>query len=319
MSIPSREPTARVSVVIPTCNRAATIHLALESVLSQRYGNVEVLVVDDGSRDNTRGVVARYGDRVRYLHQENAGPAAARNRGLRSATGEFIAFLDSDDAWLPSKLELQIAAFERNPRLGIVATNVIYRYPWGEVRSDYGDDDSRSIREKFLDNIPMVTSSVMVTKEAVAAVGGFDESLMYAEDWDYFYRIARSYEARILPDPLVIFDRTGQGPNLMADTAKRERLVRDTLACLERIYAFPENRGQAARKRRKVFSFLRWIALNDVVTNPAFSRKYLLKALAFKPWDAPLYGALLKTLLVGTPLYPAIRRVTSALGGRGPR
>lgn len=307
----------RVTVIIPTFNRAASIHLAIDCVMGQEYGNLELIVIDDGSMDDTRNVVLRYGERVRYLYQDNAGPAAARNAGIRSATGDLVAFLDSDDAWLPGKLEKQVAAFRANPQLGIVATNVIYRYSQGDVRSDYADSDTLSVRDKLLDNIPMVTSSVMVKAACIADVGGFDESLMYAEDWEFFYRVARSYDAEILPDHLVIFNRADQGANLMADTVKRERLVRDTLICLEKIYGYPENCLRQARKRRNYHAFLRWIALRDTSDNPVFARKYLVKVLLHKPWDLPLYGAIAKNLFIGTPLYALLKNARASCGKGG--
>src|SRR5690348_13396065 len=105
----------RVSVVIPSYNSAQYVGAAIESVLVQTVPDVEILVVDDGSKDATREVVARYGDRARYLYQENAGVAVARNHGIRESSGEWIGFLDADDTWLPQKLERQLAALAAAP------------------------------------------------------------------------------------------------------------------------------------------------------------------------------------------------------------
>ena len=113
-----------VSVVIPTYNREKLVVRAIDSVLRQSYGPVEIIVVDDGSSDQTRAAVAAYGDRVRYLHQPNSGVATARNTGLREARGEFLALLDSDDEWFPWKLEAQVRVLRQYPDVGMVWTDM---------------------------------------------------------------------------------------------------------------------------------------------------------------------------------------------------
>jgi len=113
-----------VSVVIPTYNRAEVVRASIESVLAQTHRNIEVIVVDDGSRDHTRQVVESYGDPVRYVYQANAGVSAARNTGFVHARGEFVALLDSDDQFLPWKLEAQLRVLERHPEVGMVWTDM---------------------------------------------------------------------------------------------------------------------------------------------------------------------------------------------------
>ena len=109
-----------VSVVIPAYNAEAFVGDAIDSVLAQTFHDFEIIVVDDGSADGTRRVVTAYGDRVRFYQQEQAGASRARNRGIEEAHGEFIAFLDADDLWLPTKLEKQVQAFRNDPSLGLV-------------------------------------------------------------------------------------------------------------------------------------------------------------------------------------------------------
>ncbi|MCK4819314.1 glycosyltransferase family 2 protein, partial [bacterium] len=113
-----------VSVIIPTCNRAEYITQAIDSVLAQTYTDYEIIVVDDGSTDNTKEVMEPYMDRIRYIYQENAGVSAARNTGIKAAKGDWVAFLDSDDEWLPGKLAVQIRAVERHPQLVAHMVNV---------------------------------------------------------------------------------------------------------------------------------------------------------------------------------------------------
>ena len=118
----------RVSVIIPTYNRANMVGDAVQSVLEQSYADWELIVVDDGSQDNTRDVLADYSDpRIRYIYQENRKLPGARNTGIRAGTGEYVAFLDSDDLFTPGKLERQVAVLDRSPDVGLVASG------WTEV------------------------------------------------------------------------------------------------------------------------------------------------------------------------------------------
>ena len=111
-----------VSVIIPTYNNAAYLVESVESVLNQSYRNIELIVVDDGSTDNTQAVLAGFGDRLRYVRKANGGPSSARNLGIQMARGQLIAFQDADDLWLPEKLALQVAYFHLHPEVGVVFT-----------------------------------------------------------------------------------------------------------------------------------------------------------------------------------------------------
>ncbi|NQT33163.1 MAG: glycosyltransferase family 2 protein [Candidatus Omnitrophica bacterium] len=198
-----------ISIIIPTYNRAAMIKRAIESVLVQDYDNMEVIVVDDASKDNTPEVVRSVEDpRLIYIRRpENKGAAAARNTGMRQATGEYIAFLDSDDEYIPGKLGEQVKAFEKlDPVPGLVFTNY-----WAvgarkelkipeHVSSGYVDT-SKVFPASIFCNPP---SSWMVTKSVVADDGLFDEGLWTMEDIDLFARITRKYPAYFIKEPLMI-------------------------------------------------------------------------------------------------------------------
>jgi GT2 family glycosyltransferase len=142
-----------VSVVIPTFNRAGIVTRAIESALSQTYGDIEVIVVDDGSSDDTRDIVASYESRVRYLYQKNAGVSAARNTALRNARGEFVAFLDSDDVWRPWRIESQVAALTRHPEAGLA---------WTDMTAV--DDSGRVIDERHLRVMYMAHGRVNISE-----------------------------------------------------------------------------------------------------------------------------------------------------------
>src|SRR3990172_2985097 len=131
-------PLPLVSVVIPTYNSAQFIGEAVRSVLEQTYSHHEVIVVDDGSTDNSEDVLRLFGERIQYIHQENRGPSAARNGGIRLAKGDYICFLDADDLWLPGELEVQVSFMGCHKDVGLVL-------------SDHGEDDSTGIvSESFL-------------------------------------------------------------------------------------------------------------------------------------------------------------------------
>jgi glycosyltransferase involved in cell wall biosynthesis len=300
----------KVSVIIPVYNRAHCIAETLESVLQQTYRDIEIVVIDDGSTDGTREALAPYGNRISYIYQDNAGPAKARNSGIMKSTGALIAFLDSDDLWNPEKIECQVEEFLRDAELGIVATNVIIRYPDSDVPTGFEAMDTAAIRDRFLDDFLMITSSVMIRKTRLEEVGLFNETLYYAEDLDLFYRVARSSHARILPEYLTINKRE-KGKNLMTDPSKRARLVADTLACFETIFSYPENLGMKKRRNDRLHTFYRWIGVSDLYARPKFARRYLCRALMYKPWDWRIYLPFLKSYVLGTSLHRALRSFKS--------
>lgn len=185
----------RVSVIIPTYNRAALLNQAIVSVLDQTFTDFELIVVDDGSTDDTPTVVSAFQDRrIRYVYQDNAGRSAARNRGIELARGEYVAFLDSDDLYLPNKLAVQVAVFERSPALGLVGGGFRQVNEKGDVLSEVCPWLRFSCLDlhTWLFACPQMPSSVMVQREWLTRVGGFDGSVETAEDWDLFLRLARA-------------------------------------------------------------------------------------------------------------------------------
>lgn len=205
---PSRTP--RICVIIPTYNRAAVLPEAIESVLAQRYQDFRILIVDDGSTDDTKAIVSqRFANlpRVSYMRQENAGPARSRNVAIRTSRSEFIAFLDSDDLWDPDKLQAQVLQMENNPGAGLSFTDAVLR------------DDEKGDRTLFVDHrftgdttlhglaragFPIHTSCVMVRRDGVDSLGGFDESFTFREDTDLWTRVIAAGSAVCLNRSLTI-------------------------------------------------------------------------------------------------------------------
>lgn len=197
----------RVSVIVPTYNRAAAVERAVASVLAQTHTDLELIVVDDGSTDDTGARLATIADdRLRIVRQDNAGVAAARNRGLREARCDLLAFLDSDDLWRPGKLACQIEALTTAPpSAGLCVTAV-------EV---VGPDQSREIRHSpggrlfepllLTNSIHAVLSSGLIRRAVFEAVGGFDPRLPAIEDWDWLQRAARLFDIVSVDEALTIY------------------------------------------------------------------------------------------------------------------
>jgi len=215
-----------VSVVIPTWNRANWIADAILSVLNQSYPNLEAIVVDDGSSDETAAVVRRFGSEVRYIRQENGGPASARNRGIRAASGEFVAFLDSDDLFESGKLHEQVQYFRRNPEAILV-------YCWFSIVDDSGRKRlgrrcnlAGHVADELLWRCmqgPLATPTVMVRRAALLESGGFDECMPLSEDIDLWCRLARLGPIGLIPEVLVRVRR--HGANVSKGAGRKKHLA----------------------------------------------------------------------------------------------
>lgn len=183
----------KISVVIPAYNSENCIRETLDSVISQTLAAHEIIVVDDGSKDNTAGVVRSFGDQVRYIKQENCGIAGARNTGISCATGDWIAFLDHDDLWLPTKLEKQAKVAMENPDLICVYTTFSYLYVDGsskEIPVFPAKDLWPALRYKT----PILPSTAIVKRSALLEVGGF-QKLYCIDDWNLWFRLVCRYSA----------------------------------------------------------------------------------------------------------------------------
>jgi glycosyltransferase involved in cell wall biosynthesis len=207
-----------VSVVIPTYNSGRFVRQAVLSAIHQTYSNTEILVVDDGSSDDTREVLLPlvHEGAIEYIYQVNKGPAAARNRAISVAVGEFVAFLDADDTWLPSKLEKQLALFA-NPHVGLVYSDGATFIEEGDTVQDLGFVDKVEPRLRYrrgrvysdlLRSNFVSTSSVVIRREVLDRVGRFLESigagrLSYGEDYELWLRMARICELDFVDEKLV--------------------------------------------------------------------------------------------------------------------
>ena len=198
-------PETAVSVVVPTFNRSATIDRALGSVMAQTRPPDEIVVVDDGSTDTTSALVRRDFPEARVIEQDNRGVSAARNRGIRSSSGDVIAFLDSDDEWLPNKLEKQLAEMTRFPDRPLCHTDEIWirrgrRVNQMDKHKKYGG----FIFKRCLPLCVVSPSSALLRRSLFESVGLFDESLPACEDYDMWLRITARHPVLYLDEPLIV-------------------------------------------------------------------------------------------------------------------
>lgn len=281
-----------VSVIIPAYNAAPYIASAVDSVLGQTYQNLEVLVIDDGSTDETRAVMAAYAadPRVRYHYQENRGEAGARNAGLRLARGEFIALCDADDLWMPGKLEVQIPCFEGKPKLGVVYTNTVHVDANNQEIETYQTQRHNGwICERlFMGNF--VTGSTSVFRRNCLADECYDEALKTSADYDLSLRLSLKWQFEYLD---VVTYRYRIWPGQVSNPANVLRFYEDAIQVRRKFLAAHPGRipgpavdemwaglysGRAQAVMR--LSRRRHVAFGDII------RSLRIKPLRFQTWKS---------------------------------
>ena len=222
-----------VSVIIPTYNRAGMLKEAIDSVLTQEYSGFELIVVDDGSTDETSQLLEDYDAKIKHIRQSNQGVSAARNRGIAAASGEFIAFLDSDDLWLPQKLSTQVKFFSDHPDAVINQTEE--RWIRNGVRVNPKKRHlkfSGMIFERSLALCLVSPSAVMIKKSLFDTVGVFDEDLPACEDYDLWLRISCRYPVHLIETALII-KRGGHEDQLSRAAGLDKYRIRSLVKLLE--------------------------------------------------------------------------------------
>jgi glycosyltransferase involved in cell wall biosynthesis len=196
----------KISVIIPTFNRSNVVRRAIDSVLLQTYKNFELIIVDDGSTDDTHDILKDYivSERIIYVRSENKGVSAARNLGVSLSNGEYISFLDSDDEWLPCKLQMQIDLIKQGPELECVHGEEIWirnakRVNQKKIHQKFGGD----IFEKCLGLCLISPSAVMISKRLYTEMNGFDEDYIVCEDYDLWLKITSLYKVGFIKEPII--------------------------------------------------------------------------------------------------------------------
>lgn len=209
---PEQQAMPRVSVVVPAFNAAWCIRRAVDSVLAQTCRDFELIVVDDGSTDDTAKILAGYGNALRVVRQANGGLSSARNAGIAAAKGEFVAFLDADDWWHPDKLARQVELMDRRSELVFCSTSAAVRTPEGTTLPTWrcADTQQGRILEAIFQTHALVAgsgSAVMVRRAALSTAGGFDETLRSLEDIDMWMRLAAQGEFACVDEPLATIEK----------------------------------------------------------------------------------------------------------------
>ncbi len=217
-----------ITVVIPTFNRGWIIEEAIQSVLAQDFLDFELIIVDDGSTDNTSAILSRYVNYIIVLNQKNKGVSAARNKGIMEGSGKYVAFLDSDDLWLPEKLSCQIDFFKQNPDAMICQTNEIWIRNGVRVNpKKVHKKPSGMIFKPSLLRCLVSPSAVMMRRELFENIGLFDEQLPACEDYDLWLRVSHCYPVYLIDIPLVV--KRGGHPDQLSKAPGLDRFRIDAL------------------------------------------------------------------------------------------
>lgn len=272
-----------VSVVIPNFNYAKYVAQAIDSVLAQSYPEIEVIVVNNGSTDNSSEVLRAYGDRIRLIEQENLGQSGARNSGIKQARGEFVAFLDADDIWLPGKLEKQMKLFTR-PEVGLVYGG--YRTVDTALRplsTRIPRLRGRILRQFALGPGAVISggeSTSVIRKEALDRIGPWDTELSISAGWDVYRRIASHYEIEVLAEPVMLYRQHGNNASMRVDIYEH-----DTEIKLRKMFSDPSSRE--VHSLRRLCHGRAYLAVSGAYLHagkPLHSLRCLGKAIKIWPW-----------------------------------
>jgi len=236
-----------VSVVIPLYNAAAVIKETIESALAQTWTDREIIAIDDGSTDGSADIVKTFGDRVRYYRFENAGVATARNRGIALSHGRYIALLDHDDLWAPTKLARQVEVLESRPSVGLVITGVAHLEQNGRPMRKAPRGASGSFHQLFVKGFGPTPSAAMIRRSVIDQVGGFDERFGSAgmDDHEFWPRVAQACEI-VLVDELLTYHRHGDIKPVEVELEHRV-LLNESL--LQRFGHEPDKRSYLMREK----------------------------------------------------------------------
>lgn len=248
-----------ISVIIPAYNCARYLDGAIQSVINQSFKDIEIIVIDDGSTDNTADIIKPFTGHIKYYRQENKGAASARNHGIKLSSGKYIAFLDSDDLWEPHKLAAQLNILENQPDFPVVHTNASTIDQDGNMILKSANEKRQShngmiFEEFFLKNISVIlTSSAIIDRKCLETTGLFDDAFPVLQDYDFFLRLSWSHPVFFIKEPLVKYrvrpyslTRT----NAMRNIHDSEKILEKTIS--EHPDFFKQHRKLLETKRRNL-------------------------------------------------------------------
>ena len=292
-----------ISIIIPTYNRGHLIESAIRSVLTQSYDKFELIVVDDGSKDNTFEVIKAICDnRIKYIkHEKNKGVAAARNTGIQASCGEFVAFQDDDDIWQPEKLEKEVnCIYGVSKDAEVVYTRAcklekgISTYiPSDKIRTLEGNVYRTLLWQNYI-----ALPSVLFRRTCLEKAGLFDETLIAFEDWDFLLRLSKYYSFKYIAEPLVIVNQT-HGSLL----SKEVTFIRALAAIMEK------NSEEISNDKRLMARYLSYRGhLMCLTGDIKGGRKYILRAIYTLPYDVSLLSGFLVSY-TGEKMYRTISKL----------
>ncbi len=220
----------QITAIIPTYNYGQFVGRAIQSALDQTYPLTEILVIDDGSTDNTREMISGFPAPVRYIYQENRGLSGARNTGMREAKTEWVAFLDSDDWWLPEKIEKQVHSLHKKPEAILSYTGIYLVSPDGTKR-EVEVTPSEELWPNLRHTNRIVPSTVVGRRDLFLEVGGFNEKLRACEDWEMWVKIGPKYQFAAVQEPLLMYQLTpmSMSTNINRMMSNMELILEPTL------------------------------------------------------------------------------------------
>lgn len=288
-----------ISVVIPVYNGEKTILETIKSVLNQTFSDFELIIINDGSHDKTLEMVEHIQDsRLKVFSYPNAGLSASRNRGFSRASGEYISFIDADDLWTPDKLEAQLTALQENPKAGVAYSWTNYINESGHFchRGSYltvtGNVQGKLLLLNFLEN----GSNPLIRRQALTEVGGFDESLLAAEDWDMWLRLAARYDFVCVPSPQILYrvSANSMSANIFKQEAASLKVLEQAFDCapqslhylkphsLANIYKYLTSKAlEGPPERKRSFAAARFVG-QAVINDPSLLRSRVLLKILFK-------------------------------------
>lgn len=284
-----------VSVVTPTYNRADFIAKAIDSVLAQSYGHFEMIIVDDGSQDNTRELIEAYDDpRISYHYQENQGQSIARNRGISLSQGEFICFLDSDNLWFPDKLEKGLAGFQRYPEADIVYGDCVSIDEQGsEISRENMRRYSGRIAALMLKDNFISMNTTMTRRRCFDEMGGFSNKDRYAEDYGLWLKFSTRYRFQYVPEYMAYY-------RIMDDqlsSDKIHRFMANEKIVLEFLHQYPDAVTRSEAREGLSGFYLRKARYFASVKNRSESYPAIARAIYNQPLSLSVWRGLAKVLI----------------------
>lgn len=275
----------KVSVVIPTYNREKLIIQTLKSVTNQSYQNLEIIVVSDGSTDNTDAILEEYkrkDPRIKYIsYHPNRGGNYARNIGIKNATGNYIAFIDDDDEWVPEKIHLQMKEFKKDTRIGLVYTGAKITYEdqkisYTSIPKKTGDLS----KEILISNYIGSTSRVIVKASVLDQSGMFDDKLKAQQDYDLWIRICQITHIGAVPQPLLIYNNFGSTLQVSDDIKKYEQSIKYIYKKYDVLYKETEEKIRTKHQQSCCMTLANKCLRNG---EPKKARMYLLNHIKIRP------------------------------------